>query len=137
MELAVVQGAGSLSREDISTEVRAICASVLLMEPGDVRESSSLFGELQAESIDILDILTRLEEGFGVVIDRPFPFLDRAFFEEGGGNFEGGVLSSLGAEALSACTFLSHDRLLGEGGAAYLASIAPLVDLAHREGSGG
>ena len=46
------------------------------MEPDEVTEDATLQGDLGAESIDFLDIVFRLEKGFGIKIPRGELFPD-------------------------------------------------------------
>ncbi|MBA4031573.1 MAG: acyl carrier protein [Planctomyces sp.] len=58
------------SRDEIFEKVRDTLCDALGVDEDEVKESSTLFGDLGAESIDILDILFRLEKGFGIKIPR-------------------------------------------------------------------
>ncbi|ADG68937.1 phosphopantetheine-binding protein [Planctopirus limnophila DSM 3776] len=58
------------SRDEIFEKVRETLCDALGVDDDEVKESSTLFGDLGAESIDILDILFRLEKAFGIKIPR-------------------------------------------------------------------
>ncbi len=53
------------SRTDLTSEVIAIVAKSLLLRPEMVHEGSRFFLDLEAESIDILDIRFAIESRFG------------------------------------------------------------------------
>ncbi len=58
------------SREEIFGKVRQALVDALSVDPEDVSESATLTGDLQAESIDILDIVFRLEKAFNIKISQ-------------------------------------------------------------------
>jgi acyl carrier protein len=63
----------AISRDDIDTvypRVAAAIAQALARPPAEVRLDSRLFADLEAESIDLLDIVFRLEREFKVQIPR-------------------------------------------------------------------
>jgi acyl carrier protein len=68
-----------LSRETIYQKVAATLAEALNVEEGEVRPTSTLQGDLGAESIDFLDILFRLEREFGIKIPRDELFPEAIF----------------------------------------------------------
>ena len=55
---------------DIDSKVREIVASALDVPADRVREHSSLINDLNAESIDFIDIVFRLESEFGIEIPQ-------------------------------------------------------------------
>lgn len=62
-----------ISREDIDNvypRVAKAIADALARDAGEVRLNSRLFADLEAESIDLLDIVFRLEREFKVQIPR-------------------------------------------------------------------
>jgi acyl carrier protein len=63
------------SRE-IHAKVARILADALGVDEGDVIPSATLQGDLGAESIDLLDIIFRLERTFGIKIPRGELFPD-------------------------------------------------------------
>lgn len=56
--------------DEIVTTVRASVAEVLGREESEVKANSSLMNDLNAESLDFLDLLFRLESAFGIKIPR-------------------------------------------------------------------
>lgn len=60
----------ALSRDDIFQKVQQALVDALSVDPEDVTENATLTGDLQAESIDILDIVFRLEKAFGIKISQ-------------------------------------------------------------------
>lgn len=59
-----------LPREEIFAKVRQALVDALSVEEEDVTEQATLTGDLQAESIDILDIVFRLEKAFNIKISQ-------------------------------------------------------------------
>jgi len=57
-------------REEIFDKVRQALVDALSVEEDEVTEEATLTGDLQAESIDILDIVFRLEKAFNVKISQ-------------------------------------------------------------------
>lgn len=66
----------AMSREEIFGNVRNTLVEALAVEPDEVTEDATLQGDLGAESIDFLDIVFRLEKGFGIKIPRGELFPD-------------------------------------------------------------
>ena len=63
----------SISKDDIQTvypRVAKAIAEALARDPAEVRVTSRLFADLEAESIDLLDIVFRLEREFNIQIPR-------------------------------------------------------------------
>ncbi|HXE30636.1 MAG TPA: phosphopantetheine-binding protein [Terriglobales bacterium] len=56
--------------DEILTTVRGAIAEVLGREESEVQPTSSLMNDLNAESLDFLDLLFRLESAFGIKIPR-------------------------------------------------------------------
>lgn len=56
--------------DELLKTVRACVADVLAVDAAKVNPSSSLIGELGAESLDFLDLVFRLETEYGVKIPR-------------------------------------------------------------------
>jgi acyl carrier protein len=56
------------ARKALEARVIEIVAEALDVKPDEVRLHSSLIDDLQAESIDFLDILFRIESAFGIKI---------------------------------------------------------------------
>ena len=60
----------ALPREEVFAKVRQALMDALSVEEDEVTEEATLTGDLQAESIDILDIVFRLEKAFGIKISQ-------------------------------------------------------------------
>jgi len=58
------------SKEEIFTGVKEALVDALAVDDEDVTNDATLVGDLGAESIDILDIIYRLEKNFGIKIDQ-------------------------------------------------------------------
>lgn len=58
------------SKEEIFEGVREALVEALAVDEDDVTMEATLVGDLGAESIDILDIVYRLEKTFDIKIDR-------------------------------------------------------------------
>ncbi len=67
------------SRDEIFEKVSATLVDSLNVDPEDVRPDATLQGDLGAESIDFLDIVFRLERGFGIKIPRGELFPESIF----------------------------------------------------------
>jgi acyl carrier protein len=77
-----------MSRDDILEKVRETLVDALGVDDNEVQATSTLTGDLGAESIDFLDIVFRLEKAFGIQIPRgelfPDNILSNAEFVENG-----------------------------------------------------
>jgi len=60
----------TIAREEIFEKVRQALVDALSVEEDEVTETATLTGDLQAESIDILDIVFRLEKAFNIKISQ-------------------------------------------------------------------
>ena len=58
------------SKEEIFAKVQEALVDALGVEDDEVTPEATLQGDLDAESIDFLDIVFRLEKGFGIKIER-------------------------------------------------------------------
>jgi acyl carrier protein len=67
------------TQEEIFTKVSATLVEALNVDEEDVKPSSTLQGDLGAESIDFLDIVFRLEREFGIKIPRGELFPESIF----------------------------------------------------------
>jgi acyl carrier protein len=67
------------TKEEIYTKVSATLVEALNVDDGDIRPTSTLQGDLGAESIDFLDIVFRLEREFGIKIPRGELFPESIF----------------------------------------------------------
>ncbi|MDX2148236.1 MAG: phosphopantetheine-binding protein [Planctomycetota bacterium] len=66
-----------MTHEEILGKVRGVLVDALALDEDDVTPDATLFGDLGAESIDILDIQFKLEQAFG------FKIAQGEFFPEG------------------------------------------------------
>jgi len=67
------------TQEEIYTKVSATLVEALNVDEDDVKPTSTLQGDLGAESIDFLDIVFRLEREFGIKIPRGELFPESIF----------------------------------------------------------
>src|SRR5438034_5975068 len=67
------------SRDEIYSKVSATLVEALNVDEDDIKPSATLQGDLGAESIDFLDIVFRLERGFGIKIPRGELFPESIF----------------------------------------------------------
>lgn len=58
------------SKEDVFAGVREALIEALAVDEEEVTSNATLVGDLGAESIDLLDIVYRLEKAFSIKIDR-------------------------------------------------------------------
>src|SRR5450631_2407881 len=66
-------------QEEIYTKVSATLVEALNVEQEEIKPTSTLQGDLGAESIDFLDIVFRLEREFGIKIPRGELFPESIF----------------------------------------------------------
>jgi len=67
------------TQEEIYSKVSDTLVEALNVEPEDIKPTSTLQGDLGAESIDFLDIVFRLEREFGIKIPRGELFPESIF----------------------------------------------------------
>ena len=67
------------SQDEIYTKVSATLVEALNVEEEEIKPTSTLQGDLGAESIDFLDIVFRLEREFGIKIPRGELFPESIF----------------------------------------------------------
>ena len=60
----------ALSRDEIFKRVQQTLVEALSVEDNEITENATLTGDLGAESIDVLDIVFRLEKNFGIKIPQ-------------------------------------------------------------------
>jgi acyl carrier protein len=76
------------SREEVFGKVREVLVEALGVDDDEVTEEATLQGDLDAESIDFLDIVFRLEKTFAIKIPRgelfPDDILSNPDYVEGG-----------------------------------------------------
>ena len=66
----------ALSSDEVFAQVREALVGALGVDEEEVTAEATLTGDLGAESIDFLDIVFRLEKGFGIKIPRGELFPD-------------------------------------------------------------
>jgi len=66
----------AMSREDLFTKVQEVLVEALGVDDDEITEEATLQGDLDAESIDFLDIVFRLEKAFAIKIPRGELFPD-------------------------------------------------------------
>ncbi|HMP03077.1 MAG TPA: acyl carrier protein [Gemmatales bacterium] len=87
------------TKEQVFEKVSATLADSLNVEPEEIKLESTLQGDLGAESIDFLDIVFRLERGFGIKIPRDELFPESIF--QGDPEFvKDGLVTTAGIEEL-------------------------------------
>ncbi len=59
-----------MDNQEICNGVKEAIVEALGVDPEEVEENSSLFSDLGAESLDLLDIVFRLEKTFGIKIPK-------------------------------------------------------------------
>src|SRR5438477_717454 len=67
------------SQEEIYSKVSATLVEALNVDEDEIKPTSTLQGDLGAESIDFLDIVFRLEREFGIKIPRSELFPESVF----------------------------------------------------------
>lgn len=60
----------TMTREEIGERVTGALVQALGVSRGEISPATSLAGDLEAESIDFLDIVFRLEKEFGIEVAR-------------------------------------------------------------------
>jgi len=67
------------TKEEVYSKVSETLIDSLNVDPDEIRPDATLQGDLGAESIDFLDIVFRLERGFGIKIPRGELFPESIF----------------------------------------------------------
>jgi acyl carrier protein len=104
-----------VTKTDIDLAVRDAVAEALALEPEEVSPEATLTDELGAESIDLLDVLFRIERSTGVKIHAA----DLA------DHIQGGIADE---------DFSDAEEIVSASGLAHLATIMPQIDPAELEG---
>lgn len=65
-----------MQRAEIFEKVQGVLVEALAVDEDEVTPEATLFGDLGAESIDVLDITFQLERGFDIKIDQGELFPD-------------------------------------------------------------
>lgn len=68
-----------MSHDEIFAKIRTLLVDALSVDDDEVTPEARLQGDLNAESIDFLDIVFRLEREFGIKIDRNELFPESVF----------------------------------------------------------
>ena len=95
-----VEESAVISLEDIYHRVSATLVESLNVDEADIKPTSTLQEDLGAESIDLLDILFRLEQEFDIEIPRGELFPE-AFFEKNPDLVQAGRLTASGLKELA------------------------------------
>ena len=66
----------AMSRDEVFGKVQGVLVEALGVDDEEITETATLQGDLDAESIDFLDIVFRLEKTFGIKIPRGELFPD-------------------------------------------------------------
>lgn len=87
-----------LTRDEINERVAGILVQALGVSRSEISPETSLAGDLEAESIDFLDIVFRLEKEFGIEVSRGELFPQELLRDPA--LVTNGQLTEQGAEAL-------------------------------------
>jgi acyl carrier protein len=87
-----------MNREEIGGRVADVLVEALGVSRNEIRPEASLAGDLEAESIDFLDIVFRLEKAFGIEIARGELFPQELLRDSA--LVSGGRITPAGVEAL-------------------------------------
>ncbi len=101
---------------DVSSAVKEAVVEALALDDDEVTMESTLMDDLGAESIDLLDILFRIEKATGVKIQA----------SDLGDYIQGGISDE---------EFSDDQQIISEAGAAQLHKVMPQVDPADVAGS--
>jgi acyl carrier protein len=105
-----------VNKTDIDVAVQNAVCEALALEADEVTPDATLTDELGAESIDLLDVLFRIERGTGVKVHAA----DLAEHIQGG---------------LSDDEFSDDEETISEAGLDHLLSIMPQIDVAELRGT--
>jgi acyl carrier protein len=72
----------AVSRDEVFEKVQEVLVDALGVDDDEVTSSSTLMGDLGAESIDFLDIIFRLEKAFDIKIPREEIFPDESLLTD-------------------------------------------------------
>ncbi len=129
-----------LTKDEIFEKVRDVLAEALAVDEGDVTLAASLTGDLEAESIDFLDIVFRLEKTFSAP-GRPFKIEQGELFPENLMDnpqwVSGGKFTDAGMEMLRArmphVDFADFDDDRDINKVAELITVKSIVDFVERK----
>ncbi|MEL6329313.1 MAG: acyl carrier protein [Planctomycetota bacterium] len=71
-----------MTREEIFEKVQGVVVEALAVDEDEVTPEATIFGDLGAESIDMLDIQFQLEQAFGFKIEQGEMFPDGVMQDE-------------------------------------------------------
>lgn len=57
-----------MTRDEISSQARAIVAQHLKIDPATIHDESGFLADLGADSVDFVELLMHFQEAFGIVI---------------------------------------------------------------------
>ncbi len=100
---------------DVDSAVKDAVVEALALDDDEVTPESTLMDDLGAESIDLLDILFRIEKGTGVKIEAA----------DLGDYIQGGIPDD---------EFSDDDQIITAKGAAHLKTVMPQIDPSEVEG---
>ena len=105
-----------MARDDLFPVVQRAVVEALDLDESEVRAETTLFGELEAESIDLLDILFRIERATGIKIrSAEVGSYIRGSIPEGGFGDERGFMHGEGlAELKRTMPQIDPDALSGK-----------------------
>ncbi len=72
----------AVTRDEVFEKVQEVLVDALGVDDDEVTSSSTLMGDLGAESIDFLDIIFRLEKSFDIKIPREEIFPDESLLAD-------------------------------------------------------
>ena len=72
----------AVSRDEVFEKVQEVLVDALGVDDDEVENTSTLMGDLGAESIDFLDIIFRLEKSFDIKIPREEIFPDESLMTD-------------------------------------------------------
>jgi acyl carrier protein len=101
---------------DVDSAVKEAVVEALALDDDEVTPDSTLMDDLGAESIDLLDILFRIEKSTGVKIEA----------SDLGDYIQGGISDD---------EFSDENEVISEKGAAHLATVMPQLDASEIAGT--
>ena len=104
------------SREEIDSAVKEAVTEALALDEDEVTPEATLMDELGAESIDLLDILFRIEKSVGVKIQA----------SDLGDHIQGGIPEE---------EFGDENDVITSKGLEHLKKVMPQIDVAELEGN--
>jgi acyl carrier protein len=102
-----------LTRDEIGERVANVLVQALGVRRNEIAPTTSLAGDLEAESIDFLDIVFRLEKEFGIEVSRGELFPQELLRDAA--LVTNGRLTAAGADALRQRFAFAHLPALKEG----------------------